>query len=149
MPVEAKVICSDIQEVIRHLPSIKPGESAFIDPFDDAIVSAECERDDLCARAVVNPLLRNFIGAAIFTSSGELLRDADVKEPIYFGQGEMVVIYSSGCKEEVWLHHVTDSDLIRIKTIQRQAVSKRNIRRYKKSPEVKKPLISKPKAPVL
>jgi hypothetical protein len=129
MPVEAKIACSDIKEVTKTYSPIEPGESIFVEPFDDAIVTVECATDDLYAKAIVNPLVRKFIRAAIFTFSGELLRDADVNEPIYFGQGERIAIYSSGCKQEVWLHHIQGSEVDRFKTIQRNAVARRNMKR--------------------
>lgn len=134
MSVEAKVACSQTGNLLREYSSLSPGEGTFVNPFDDAIVSAKCEQDDSCGKIVVDPLKREFIGVAIFKYPGELVYQMDINEPIYFANGDIAVIFSSGCTQEIYLQHVPGGNIIRMKTLQREAISR------KKNAEKKTPI---------
>ena len=131
MSVEAKVFCSQTGGLLREYSSLTPGEGTFVNPFDDAIVSVKCEKDDWCGKLVVDPLKREFIGVAIFKHPGQLAHEMDIKEPIYFTNGDMVVVYSSGCTQEIYLQHIPGGDIVRMKTLQREAASKKKATKVK------------------
>jgi len=122
MSVEAKIVCSQTRETIRQYTPLNPGDGTFVNPFDDAIVSVSCDKDDFCGQAIIDPQKRKFIGAAIFRHPEELAQEMDIDEPIYFANNEILVIYSSGCTEEIYLTHIPGSDVVRTKILQLEAV---------------------------
>ena len=125
MSVEAKVFCSQTRNLLREYSSLTPGEGTFINPFDDAIVSVKCENDDGCGELVVDPLKREFIGVAIFRHPGKLAYQMDINEPVYFANGDIAVVYSSGCTQEIYVQHIPGGDIPRLKTLQREAASRK------------------------